>query len=83
MGGGNKKKEIKKNIMETIYVTNNGKETFQIVEKEKVYEIYSNVFGESPATTYDKKDWTYDEVVEDLLMKLRTLLNQKERIMTK
>ena len=47
------------------YVTNDGKETFTIEEKENMYFIYSNVFGDEPATTYDKKDWTYDEVVED------------------
>lgn len=56
-----------KSIMKTRieYVTNDGKETFTIEEKETKYEIYSNVFGDEPATTYDKKDWTYDEVVED------------------
>jgi hypothetical protein len=46
------------------YVSNDGKETFTIEERPDKWEIYSNVFGDEPATTYDK-DWTYSEVVED------------------
>ena len=41
-------------------------EKFHVEETKTTWKIFSNIFGDDePATTYDKKDWTYDEVVED------------------
>ena len=41
-------------------------EIFHVEENVKTWDIYSNIFGDDePDTTYDKKDWTYDEVIDD------------------
>ena len=41
-------------------------EVFHIEENVKTWDVYSNVFGDDkPATTYDKRDWTYEEAVSD------------------
>ena len=41
-------------------------EVFHVEENVNTWDIYSNIFGDDePDTTYDKKDWTYDEVIED------------------
>ena len=41
-------------------------EVFHVEENVNTWDIYSNIFGDDePDTTYDKKDWTYDEVIAD------------------
>jgi hypothetical protein len=47
------------------YTTKDGSETFHVEESMEYWEIYSSVFGDSPATTYDKRDWTYEEAVSN------------------
>ena len=41
-------------------------EVFHVEENVNTWDIYSNIFGDDePDTTYDKKDWTYDEAVDN------------------
>ena len=41
-------------------------EIFHVEENVNTWDIYSNIFGDDePDTTYDKENWTYDEVVDD------------------
>ena len=48
------------------FTSNYPGEVFHVEENVNTWDIYSNIFGDDePDTTYDKKDWTYDEVVED------------------
>ena len=44
----------------------NDTEEFSVEENVNTWDIYSNIFGDDePDTTYDKENWTYDEVIED------------------
>ena len=41
-------------------------EVFHIEENVKTWDVYSSVFGDDkPATTYEKRNWAHDEVIED------------------
>ena len=44
----------------------NATEEFSVEETPRTWEVYSSLFGDDkPATTYEKRDYTLKEVIED------------------
>ena len=58
--------EVKR--MTTVYFRKNGNATeeFSVEETPRTWEVYSSLFGDDkPATTYDKRDYSLEEAIED------------------
>ena len=48
------------------FTSDHPNEVFHVEENVKTWDIYSNIFGDDePATTYEKRDYSLDDVIED------------------